>query len=190
MTALCWRRRRCSRPQTEACPPQSLWSCAGGWRPGWSRCAIWRRASRPVQVSHIHSHPIQIAQNYQLCIIIISIISISIYLFILLALTFNLSSLQTTWTAFRWRWVGCWRSCTVLMKRSFLGSSKAARQAQRTISNVFVCSQSYADQCAASSLCAHQVTQSMIFVFFFFFSLSVFKLRAPGSPDCEQQRSF
>lgn len=54
------------------------------------------------------------------------------------------------------------------MKKSFLGSSKAACQTQRIISNVSVCSQSYVDQYAASSLCAHQVTQNMIFVSFFY----------------------
>lgn len=54
---------------------------------------------------------------------------------------FSPYSLQTTWTAFKWRWVVCWRSCTVLIKK-FQGFSKEAWQRQKIISSLFVCNQS------------------------------------------------
>lgn len=58
-------------------------------------------------------------------------------------LSLSLFSLQTTWTASRWRWVVCWRSCTAPVKSSSRGSSRADYWQLKITSNVSVCHRSW-----------------------------------------------
>lgn len=117
---------------------------------------------------------------------------------VLFFLFFSPYSLQTRWTAFKWRWVVCWRSCTVLI-RKFQGFSREAWQRQKIISSLSVCNQS----CLSFQLlaCLFFVVSKWPLKIYFFVSCQVFlssELQAAqimksrrvldkeGSPVCQE----